>query len=253
MISRSSVRSRIPPANSLNSEAAAVAGTTPPDGSSGRWVSHAELRHHLHGGGHRDRHRRQAGAHHRHLHDGDTGRRGHHVRSAAAMSSATRTGSPGPASTWVIDKSTDHHDEQSGVRLHERRRTLGRLDRPMNVRGPGSFHAWNAEDRRTSPGPPTPARITKGLLRAAYLDIGWPPYISSSSPGTPPNRSWTWLHSHDIPVRNPSGHSPRHRDTGQQRGQLIRRGPGSKQHKINDWLPCPDVALPGLVGCLDPA
>ena len=28
---------------------------------------------------------------------------------------------------------------------------------------------------------------------------------------------------------------------------------GSKQHKINDWLPCPGVVLPGLVGCLDPA
>ena len=42
----------------------------------------------------------------------------------------------------------------------------------MNVRGPGSFHAWNAEDRRTSPGPSTPARITKGFLRADYLDIG---------------------------------------------------------------------------------
>lgn len=32
-----------------------------------------------------------------------------------------------------------------------------------------------------------------------------------------------------------------------------RGGPGSKQHKINDWLPCPGVVLPGLVGCLDPA
>jgi Transposase. len=32
-----------------------------------------------------------------------------------------------------------------------------------------------------------------------------------------------------------------------------RWGPGSKQHKINDWLPCPGVVLPGLVGCLDPA
>jgi len=30
-------------------------------------------------------------------------------------------------------------------------------------------------------------------------------------------------------------------------------GPGSKQHKINDWLPCPGVVLPGLVGCWDPA
>ena len=49
--------------------------------------------------------------------------------------------------------------------------------------------------------------------------------------------------------------------TGGQAGTVTRtsptsapgRGPGSKQYKINDWLPCPGVVLPGLVGCLDPA
>jgi len=40
---------------------------------------------------------------------------------------------------------------------------------------------------------------------------------------------------------------------GAKKGQHPSRCPGSKQHKINDWLPCPGVVLPGLVGCLDPA
>src|SRR5664279_892479 len=50
--------------------------------------------------------------------------------------------------------------------------------------------------------------------------------------------------------RHVVGHPTHH---GARVGARPRRGPGSKQHKINDWLPCPGVVLPGLVGCLDPA
>jgi len=51
--------------------------------------------------------------------------------------------------------------------------TLGRLDRPMNVCADlGSFHTWNAEDRRTSPSPTPRPESPRDFLCAAYLDIG---------------------------------------------------------------------------------
>ena len=103
-------------------------------------------------------------------------------------------------------------DTEPGIRKSRRRARRGpRLDRPMNVRGPWSFYAWNAEDRRTSLGPPPPPESPRDSCAPPISTSGWPPYISSSSPGTPSNRSWTWLHSHDIPVRNPNGHSPWYR------------------------------------------
>ena len=59
---------------------------------------------------------------------------------------------------------------------------------------------------------PTPARITPGFLRAAYLDIGLAPGTSSNSlTGHPAEQVLDLLHQHRkhrIPVRRAGGHSP---------------------------------------------
>ena len=62
---------------------------------------------------------------------------------------------------------------------------------------------------------PTPARITPGFLRAAYLDIGLAPGTSSNSlTGHPAEQVLDLLHQHRkhrIPVRRAGGHSPWYR------------------------------------------
>ena len=59
---------------------------------------------------------------------------------------------------------------------------------------------------------PTPARITPGFLRAAYLDIGLAPGTSSNSlTGHPAEQVLDLLHQHRIPVRSAGGHSPGYR------------------------------------------